>query len=143
VISVQPVFEDPFIHQFASPMPALHVAQDCQECLVIRLIFSAQPQTMWNVLPKFRNQILLLYGCTSARQINSLQIRTLYLLQGVLSTIGSITVLISRMCTVVFYRFGMKSEGFCSPRGEYHDDHAHVLSNQNSLLWSSGSTTAA
>jgi hypothetical protein len=33
VISDQPIFEDPFIHQFASPMPTLHVAQDYHRSL--------------------------------------------------------------------------------------------------------------
>lgn len=94
VISDQPIFEDPFRHQFAPPMPTLHVAQDYHRSLPgvprhsSRL--PAQPQTMWSVLPKFRNEILLLYGCTNVRQINSLQIRTLYLLLEFMSTIGSV-----------------------------------------------------
>ncbi len=70
--------------------PQWHVAQHCQRPARHSSHFPAQPQTMWNVLPKFRNQILLLYGCTSVRQIKSLQIRTLYLHQEALSAIGSV-----------------------------------------------------
>jgi hypothetical protein len=97
-----------------SPMPTLHVAQDYHRSLPgvprhsSRL--PAQPQTMWSVLPKFRNEILLLYGCTNVRQINSLQIRTLYLLLEFLSTIGSVNGFNLSHVLLRFYESGMNLE---------------------------------
>jgi hypothetical protein len=51
-----------------------------------------------------------LYGCTNVRQINSLQIRTLYLLLEFLSTIGSVNGFNLSHVLLRFYESGMNLE---------------------------------
>jgi len=94
--------------------------------------FSSTASNNVDVLPKFRNEILLLYWCTSVRQINSLQIRTLYLNCFNLSHV---------YCYVLSIRHEVRRFSFTTLI--YHNEHAHVFSKQHSLLWSSESTTAA